>query len=78
MNSEDEVIQISDILVGEVWVCSGQSNMAMTVSRSLDADAMAKEAEGKKIQADSPVSCPGGWIRCSQKNGGCGMESAHT
>ncbi|OAM88037.1 sialate O-acetylesterase [Termitidicoccus mucosus] len=28
-----------NILVGEVWLCSGQSNMAMTVNRTLDADA---------------------------------------
>jgi sialate O-acetylesterase len=28
---------ISDILIGDVWLCSGQSNMAMTVSGSLDA-----------------------------------------
>ncbi|MFV1967860.1 MAG: sialate O-acetylesterase, partial [Pirellulaceae bacterium] len=27
-------IEIADVLVGEVWLCSGQSNMAMTVSRA--------------------------------------------
>jgi sialate O-acetylesterase len=29
---------LSDILVGEVWVCSGQSNMGWTVNASFDAD----------------------------------------
>ena len=27
-----------DVLVGEVWVCSGQSNMAWSVDRSYDPD----------------------------------------
>jgi sialate O-acetylesterase len=31
-------ITLNDILVGEVWVCSGQSNMEWTVSNSNDAD----------------------------------------
>ena len=31
--------QVSDILVGDVWLCSGQSNMRMSVRGSLDADA---------------------------------------
>jgi sialate O-acetylesterase len=32
-------LKVSGILVGEVWVCSGQSNMAMTVARSKNAEA---------------------------------------
>ncbi len=31
-------IEISDILVGEVWLCSGQSNMRWNVSRTENAD----------------------------------------
>lgn len=34
----DETRTFSDVLVGEVWLCSGQSNMAWTVSNSDDAD----------------------------------------
>jgi sialate O-acetylesterase len=30
-------VTVSDILIGEVWLCSGQSNMEMTVSRAKDA-----------------------------------------
>lgn len=32
-------IQLSNVLVGEVWICSGQSNMEWTVGRSLNAKA---------------------------------------
>ncbi|MGI9470489.1 MAG: sialate O-acetylesterase [Rubripirellula sp.] len=34
----DETKTFKDVLVGEVWVCSGQSNMAWTVSGSNDPD----------------------------------------
>lgn len=34
----DETQTFSDVLVGEVWVCSGQSNMAWTVSNANDPD----------------------------------------
>ena len=40
-----ESVTIKDVLVGEVWVCSGQSNMGMPVSQSFDADKTVGEAE---------------------------------
>ena len=36
--SGKNTITYKDVLVGEVWVCSGQSNMGWTVERSNDAD----------------------------------------
>ncbi len=36
LNAKTETQKISDILVGEVWLGSGQSNMAMTVNRCAD------------------------------------------
>src|SRR3954464_1571159 len=40
---ENEV-DVKDVLVGEVWICSGQSNMAFTVDKS---------AEGREAVASS-------------------------
>lgn len=31
-------ITLSDVLIGEVWVCSGQSNMEFPVTRAIDSD----------------------------------------
>ncbi|MEM7601740.1 MAG: sialate O-acetylesterase, partial [Verrucomicrobiota bacterium] len=44
IRSGDSEIVLEDVLVGEVWVGSGQSNMAWTVSRTLDAEAVAEQA----------------------------------
>ncbi len=41
-------VEVQDVLVGEVWLGSGQSNMAMTVSRCLD-------VEGEKAAAKLPT-----------------------
>ncbi|MBB3206008.1 sialate O-acetylesterase [Rhodopirellula rubra] len=35
----NNTVEVSDVLVGEVWLCSGQSNMEWTVARSSNADA---------------------------------------
>jgi sialate O-acetylesterase len=41
---------ISDVLVGEVWVCSGQSNMAMEVRSCMNADKEIAEAKYPMIR----------------------------
>jgi sialate O-acetylesterase len=38
ITSGDESITVTDLLVGEVWVCSGQSNMAMSTGGTTDFD----------------------------------------
>ena len=38
-SSEGDAISVNDILVGEVWMCSGQSNMAWTLRRTKDPEA---------------------------------------
>lgn len=68
----DKVVE--DVLVGEVWLCSGQSNMAMTVARSqnvkeetsaadLPLIRMFKETSGPNSAAQD--QCHGSWQICS-------------
>ncbi len=40
-------VDVNDVLIGEVWLGSGQSNMAMTVNR-------AKDYEAEKAAATTP------------------------
>src|SRR5688500_7665855 len=39
VSSSKEKIIIKDVLIGDVWICSGQSNMAFNMKRSLHAEA---------------------------------------
>ena len=48
VSDADNELQIRDMLVGEVWLCSGQSNMAMRVD-------LAREAEDEKATSDLPL-----------------------
>ncbi len=43
-------IELKDVLVGEVWICSGQSNMAWTVSRALNPEQEIAAAKFPKIR----------------------------
>ncbi|TWU27782.1 sialate O-acetylesterase [Bythopirellula polymerisocia] len=43
-------ITIGDVLVGEVWICSGQSNMQWVVKNSYDADLVEATANYPKIR----------------------------
>ncbi|MDB4664781.1 sialate O-acetylesterase [Verrucomicrobia bacterium] len=72
----DETIRITDILVGEVWLCSGQSNMEMTVSQSAEAKAEIKAANHPSIRlfniprptamaSDPQDDVVGQWQACS-------------
>jgi sialate O-acetylesterase len=70
-------ITLHDVLIGEVWVCSGQSNMGMTVGGAADA---AKEIAAAKhpqirlfsvplIPQDHPVDdVDGYWKECSPES----------
>ena len=72
----DETIRLTDILVGEVWLCSGQSNMEMTVYQSADSKAEIKVANHPKIRlfniprptamaSDPQDDVVGQWEACS-------------
>ncbi len=43
-------IKFGDVLVGEVWICSGQSNMQMSVNSSNDSDIEKAAAKHPKIR----------------------------
>lgn len=43
-------IVISNVLIGEVWICSGQSNMAMTVGKSFNAKEEIASANNPNIR----------------------------
>lgn len=69
--------ELKNVLVGEVWVCSGQSNMQWSVNSSLDADLEIASAKYPKIRL---ISVPqvgtqepqndfkGAWSECSPQS----------
>ena len=42
--------KIKNVLIGDIWVCSGQSNMEFTMNEALNADEEIKQAQYKKIR----------------------------
>jgi sialate O-acetylesterase len=67
-------LKLTNILVGEVWVCSGQSNMEWSVKSSMDSDKEIAEAKYPKIRlfmvtkatsATPLTDCKGQWVECS-------------
>ena len=76
----NNTIELKDVLSGEVWLCSGQSNMGMTVSSVTNAQAEIAAADYPQIRllgvklttANEPQKeCQGtSWAPCSPKNVG--------
>ncbi|MCH9653286.1 MAG: 9-O-acetylesterase [Planctomycetes bacterium] len=67
-------ITFTDVLIGEVWLCSGQSNMEWTVARSNDFEAEKAAANYAKIRHIKIPKVPNGfpqddvkaeWTTCS-------------
>ncbi|MBQ0736377.1 sialate O-acetylesterase [Aquimarina celericrescens] len=50
IQSGNEVIDIKNILVGDVWLCSGQSNMEWTLKNSLNAEIEIRNASNDQIR----------------------------
>ena len=46
----DTILTLTDLLVGEVWLCSGQSNMAFMLRQSTDAQEHISAAPAKEIR----------------------------
>ncbi|MDA1053905.1 MAG: sialate O-acetylesterase [Planctomycetota bacterium] len=67
-------IDLKDVLVGEVWICSGQSNMEWALANSLNPEEEVAAANHPQIRlfdvpghTVSPVAndeCPGSWKIC--------------
>ena len=81
-------LELEDVLVGDVWVCSGQSNMEMGISQAKDAKTEIVNANYPNIRImavpKSPALAPrpfvkGEWLTCTSENivkGGWGGFSA--
>ncbi len=72
-------LTVNDVLVGEVWLCSGQSNMEWTVASSRDAEAEIAAADHPEIRQikipHRPASVPedtvdAEWAVCSPETAG--------
>jgi sialate O-acetylesterase len=72
--SGKNVITVKNIMVGEVWVCSGQSNMQWTVQNSNNAKEEIAAANypqvrlfyvTRKIAHEPQEDCEGSWTQCS-------------
>jgi sialate O-acetylesterase len=73
LNSELETLNVSDVLIGEVWLCSGQSNMQMPVKSAGNFEkeqAGARHPMMRMFQVDLRAStelqedCSGTWTVC--------------
>lgn len=70
-------LTVKNILAGEVWLCSGQSNMEMAVRSAANAEQEAAAANDPQIRlftvekkiADKPqTDCRGRWVACSPES----------
>lgn len=65
---------LHDVMVGDVWVCSGQSNMSFAVASSRDGQKEVEAADYPSIRlfavqrdasATPRADCGGAWMRCA-------------
>ncbi|MES2309425.1 MAG: sialate O-acetylesterase [Verrucomicrobiota bacterium] len=79
-------VVIEDVLIGEVWFCSGQSNMAFTLKNDQDAEKEIPQCKNPDIRffvtdetvADSPqFTVKGKWSECNPKSVGSSSAIAY-
>jgi sialate O-acetylesterase len=78
ISGANEII-IQDVLVGETWLCAGQSNMVMTVAQSKDYEVEREKAKLPQIRMftvnagrmEQPQEdCGGKWVVCTPETVG--------
>jgi sialate O-acetylesterase len=79
-------LTVEDVLVGEVWLCSGQSNMAMTVNRARDFEKEKQNANFPQIRhfktkshstPEQQADCSGVWKVCDADSVGSFSATAY-
>lgn len=75
--SGTNTVTLDDILVGEVWLCSGQSNMEWPIAKSANGRAVASKINEPQIRLFKVASAPsaepkqtlnGRWTHCDARN----------
>jgi sialate O-acetylesterase len=62
LQAGNDKVRLSDIVVGDVWICSGQSNMAYKLPKCVDGKADAKAASDTLLRLNTTR---GGWAICT-------------
>lgn len=77
ISGKSKTITLSDVLVGDVWFCSGQSNMEIPLSYVSDAAEQISKANRPLLRlflvfnrpaVDAQVDCRGEWKVCTPEN----------
>ena len=79
IKGKDQVIELHDILIGDVWFCSGQSNMVWNVAKSNNAEEEIAAAQypeirsfnvGRKVAFEPVTEISGEWQVCTPETVG--------
>jgi sialate O-acetylesterase len=79
-------LTINDVLVGDVWICSGQSNMGLTVNRAKDFEQEKAAAKFPQLRmftvertsmAEPQADCKGRWELTTPENVGFFSAAAY-
>jgi len=85
-NAAGEKREVRRVLVGEVWLCSGQSNMSMSVNRCKDYEREQAAANhplirmfltGSVTSLQLEKDCPGAWSVCTPESVGAFSAAAY-
>ncbi len=68
---DDQKVVFEDVLVGEVWLFSGQSNMAFGLKGSANGEQAIAEADLPNLRVyDAPANASAEWVRSTPENAG--------